>query len=58
MPDCIGAVLDLLGYPAGSVANLAHGNLKLRFCSSLLLVSSLPGVLVRILMLIILWLLG
>ena len=28
MPDCVGAVLGLLGYPAGSVANLANGNLK------------------------------
>ena len=31
MPSCIGPVLHLLGYPAGSVSQLANGPLKLRF---------------------------
>ena len=34
MLDCLNAVLGLLGYPAGSVADLANGVLKIRFCCS------------------------
>ena len=34
MPGCIEPVLDLLGYPAGSVARLGNGALKVRFCNT------------------------
>ena len=34
MPRCIGSVLDLLGYPVGSVSRLAIGTLNVRFCNT------------------------
>ena len=34
LPGCIEPALDLLGYPAGSVAHLANGALKVRFCNT------------------------
>ena len=34
LPGCVGPVLDLLGYPAGSVTHLANGALRVRYCST------------------------
>ena len=34
LPGCIEPVLNLFGYPAGAVAHIANGTLKVRFCNT------------------------